>query len=48
MRFVPAANRIEVRTWNPLTGQLTQKTSIVSEASQHQFELPYTMAVTKQ
>ena len=44
MRFVPDANRIEVRTWNPLTGKLTQKTSIVPDARQHQFDLPYTMA----
>lgn len=43
MRFVPEANQIEIRTWNPLTGSLTQKTSIVSDARQHQFVLPYTM-----
>ena len=43
MRFVPEANRIEIRTWNPLTGNLTRKTSIVPDVRQHQFELPYTM-----
>jgi hypothetical protein len=43
MRFVPKANRIEVRTWNPLTSELTQDTNIVPDAAQHQFDLPYTM-----
>jgi hypothetical protein len=43
MRFLPQANRIEVRTWNPLTGKLTQATSIVKDAKQHQFDLPYNM-----
>ena len=43
MRFVPKANRIEVRTWNPLTNQLTQGTKIVPDAAQHQFDLTYTM-----
>ncbi|MDP7014937.1 MAG: serine/threonine protein phosphatase, partial [Pirellulaceae bacterium] len=43
MRFVPQANRIEVRTWNPLNSQLTQATSIVADAKRHQFDLPYAM-----
>ena len=43
MRFVPKANQIEVRTWNPLTSQLTQGTTIVPDAAQHQFDLPYSM-----
>jgi hypothetical protein len=48
MRFVPKANRIEVRTWNPMTRELTQGTKIVPNTAQHQFELPYTMTtVTK-
>ncbi len=48
MRFVPEANQIEIRTWNPLTGSLTQKTSIVSDARQHHFILPYTMTAAGQ
>ena len=43
MRFVPRQNRIEVRTWNPVTRQLCLKTSIVSQRNQHQFELVYPM-----
>ena len=43
MRFVPKQNRIEVRTWNPVTRQLCLKTSIVSQRNQHQFELVYPM-----
>ena len=43
MRFVPRANRIEVRTWNPVTSEFTQGTKIVADATQHQFELSYTM-----
>ena len=43
MRFVPKANRIEVRTWNPLTSALTQRTKIVADSAQHQFNLPYSM-----
>ena len=43
MRFVPEQDRIEVRTWNPVTGQLCVKTSIVGQRSQHQFELAYPM-----
>ena len=44
MRFVPRQNRIEVRTWNPVTRQLCLKTSIVSQRNQHQFELVYPMS----
>ena len=47
MRFLPQANRIEVRTWNPLSSKLTQETSIVPDARQHQFDLPYTMRIAE-
>lgn len=47
MRFVPEANRIEIRTWNPLKGNLTQTTTIVRDGRLHQFELPYTMTTTE-
>ncbi|HJO54889.1 MAG TPA: hypothetical protein QF373_10335, partial [Verrucomicrobiota bacterium] len=43
MRFVPKRDLIEVRTWNPVTGQLCLKTSFVSQRNQHQFELAYPM-----
>ena len=43
MRFVHKANRIEVRTWNPLTSEFTRGTKIVPDAAQHQFDLPYAM-----
>lgn len=45
MRFVPQSNRIEIRTWNPLTSQLTQTTKIVPDAREHQFQLPYRMTM---
>ena len=45
MRFVPANNRIEIRTWNPMTQELCRKTKIVSKADQHQFELEYVMPI---
>ena len=48
MRFYPDEDRIEVRTWNPMRGQLTAGTKIVPDASQHQFELPYAMAASKE
>jgi len=44
MRFIPNKNRIEVRTWNPITGQLCLKTSIVGQVKRHQFELEYIMS----
>ena len=44
MRFIPAEDRIEVRTWNPLSGNLCEETKIVADRSQHQFELEYDMA----
>ncbi len=47
MRFVPDANQIEVRTWNPLTGQLTQSTKIVPDGREHQFVLPFRMTGTE-
>lgn len=47
MRFVPAANRIEIRTWNPLKEDFTQSTSIVRDARQHQFHLSFPMTITE-
>jgi hypothetical protein len=41
MRFVPDANRIEVRTWNPITNELNEGTKIVPDVAQHQFVLEY-------
>ena len=43
MRFIPSQNQIEVRTWNPITKKLCEKTSIVPERDQHQFTLNYQM-----
>lgn len=43
MQFVPAENRIDVRTWNPLEGELCESTEIVPERAQHQFSLSYIM-----
>ncbi|WP_298868936.1 serine/threonine protein phosphatase [uncultured Gimesia sp.] len=43
MRFIPKQNQIEVRTWNPITKKLCEKTSIVPERDQHQFTLNYQM-----
>ena len=43
MRFVPKANQIEVRTWNPITGELNKGTKIVPDIAQHQFVLAYSM-----
>ena len=47
MRFIPAENKIEVRTWDPLQGQLCEKTSIVPDRDQHQFTLEYKMSSDK-
>lgn len=47
MRFIPAENKIEVRTWDPLKGQLCEKTSIVPDRDQHQFTLEYKMSSDK-
>jgi len=44
MRFIPNKNRIEVRTWNPITSQLCLETSIVRQAKRHQFNLEYIMS----
>ena len=44
MRFIPAQNKIEVRTWNPVKKQLCEKTKIVPARNQHQFTLDYQMA----
>ncbi len=43
MRFLPAENKIEVSTWNPLTQSLCESTSIVKDRDQHQFTLRYEM-----
>ena len=45
MRFVPAKNRIEVRTWDPVGGKLCEATDLVKDRDQHQFTLPYEMSV---
>lgn len=47
MRFIPAENKIEVRTWDPLKGQLCEKTPFVPERNQHQFTLEYKMTSEK-
>jgi hypothetical protein len=44
MRFIPAKNEIEVRTWDPLKGVLCKSTTIVKDVEQHQFTLKYDMA----
>ena len=44
MRFVPAENKIEVRTWDPIKAQLREKTKWVPERDQHQFTLKYPMS----
>lgn len=44
MRFLPDKNRIEVRTWNPMTESFCQGTSIVPDVAQHQFDLEYEMS----
>jgi hypothetical protein len=43
MRFLPAEQRIEVRTWDPLKGELCESTAIVRDRDQHQFVLRYDM-----
>lgn len=43
MKFIPAQNRIEVRTWNPVKNQFCEKTRIVADKNQHQFDLEYQM-----
>ena len=43
MRFIPAKNQIEVRTWEPLKGALCESTKVVKERTQHQFTLDYDM-----
>ena len=47
MRFIPAENKIEVRTWDPIKGELCEKTSIVPSRDQHQFSLDYKMTSSK-
>ncbi|MDP7301980.1 MAG: metallophosphoesterase [Pirellulaceae bacterium] len=47
MNFLPHDDRIEVRTWNPLKGELCESTSIVPQRSWHQFELTYEMTEVK-
>lgn len=43
MRFVPAKNEIEVRTWDPLEEKLCESTVIVKDRAEHQFSLKYEM-----
>lgn len=43
MRFIPAGNRIEVRTWDPIAGKLCESTATVPDSTQHQFSLKYQM-----
>lgn len=43
MRFLPAKNQIEVRTWDPIKERLCESTKIVPEREQHQFTLDYQM-----
>ncbi len=47
MTFIPDVDRIEVKTWSPLRGELCESTSIVPKRSQHQFELTYRMMKSK-
>ncbi len=44
MRFLPATNQIEVRTWDPLKSKLCEQTKFVPDRAQHQFTLDYDMA----
>ncbi len=44
MRFVPAQNRIEVRTWDPIKEKFCEETTIVPNRDQHQFMLEYAMS----
>lgn len=43
MRFIPAENQIEIRTWNPIKGKLCESTKIVPDRDQHQFTLDFQM-----
>ena len=43
MRFIPAENLIEVRTWDPIKRVLCESTQIVKDRNQHQFTLSYEM-----
>lgn len=45
MRFIPDQNRIEVRTWNPVTQKLCEKTKVVPNRDRHQFTLEYSMTL---
>ncbi len=46
MRFIPAQNLIEVRTWDPIKAKLCEATSIVADRDQHRFALHYDMSRT--
>jgi hypothetical protein len=48
LRFIPAQNLIEVRTWDPIHGRLCETTEIVPDRNQHQFELKYAMSQHEQ
>ena len=43
MRFMPAKNQVEVRTWDPRNGVLCESTTIVKDRGQHCFTLAYEM-----
>jgi hypothetical protein len=47
MRFIPAKDRIEVRTWDPLNGVLCESTSLVKDRTAHQFTLTYQMSPSR-
>ncbi len=44
LRFIPARNVIEVRTWDPVKRRLCETTDIVPDREQHQFVLDYEMS----
>jgi hypothetical protein len=44
MRFIPAENIIEVRTWDPIKSQLCETTGIVKDRKQHQFQLEFDLS----
>ncbi|MEC5126643.1 metallophosphoesterase [Verrucomicrobiales bacterium BCK34] len=43
MRFIPADNLIEVRTWDPIKAKLCESTKVVPDRNQHQFTLNFLM-----
>ena len=43
LRFVPAQDTIEVRTWDAMVDRAITRTERVSDEAQHWFNLPYRM-----